>query len=175
RTVEAYECRILALELKDTNLYDVTSVARHDLGVELGPQSHGVVRAENVERMRKIVQTALDFVEMFNKGVEFPECELDIYRHVRNVDFPRDVDGEICAVIHPERQDRDWLPLRPGDPIFLTLAGRSIPFDGDRTVHPIFINESAYYEKRTAFSVTERVRVRLPPIRRDREGEGASQ
>ncbi|XP_072350680.1 aspartoacylase-like isoform X2 [Scyliorhinus torazame] len=103
-------------------------------------------------------------------GTEFPECELEIYRPLKNVDFPRDVDRNISAIIHPERQDMDWVPLNPGDAVFLSLGEETIAYDGDSTVYPIFINEAAYYETKTAFCATDRVMLQLPPIHRERSG-----
>lgn len=38
-------------------------------GVEVGPQPHGVLRADILEKMRKVVQQGLDFVQMFNAGM----------------------------------------------------------------------------------------------------------
>ena len=34
--------------------------------------------------------------------------------------FPRDAEGELAAMIHPQLQGRDFQPLRRGDPIFLS-------------------------------------------------------
>ncbi|XP_078394219.1 aspartoacylase-like, partial [Cetorhinus maximus] len=167
KNLNGLSCRVLALELTVDNLYSIQSVGKYDLGVELGPQPQGVARAENLARMRQIVHAALDFVELFNQGTEFEECDLEIYRHLMNVDYPRDSQGGISALIHPDRQDKDWVPLNPGDPMFLTLGGETITYNGDKTVYPVFINEAAYYEKGTAFSMTERVSVRLPRIHRE--------
>ncbi|XP_027704587.1 aspartoacylase isoform X2 [Vombatus ursinus] len=90
-------------------------------------------------------------------GREFPACSLEVYRVMEKVDYPRKENGEIAAVIHPSLQDQDWKPLNPGDPVFLTLDGKTIPFDGDSTVYPVFVNEAAYYEKGEAFATTLKV------------------
>lgn len=37
--------------------------------MEVGPQPHGVLRADILDKMRKIIKHALDFVEMFNTGM----------------------------------------------------------------------------------------------------------
>lgn len=37
-------------------------------GVEVGPQPQGVVRADILDKMRKIVKHGLDFVHLFNEG-----------------------------------------------------------------------------------------------------------
>ncbi|XP_072350678.1 aspartoacylase-like isoform X1 [Scyliorhinus torazame] len=170
RNLAGGACHVFAFELAAERVCDLSSRGKHDFGIELGPQPHGVIRAENLARMRQIILIALDFVELFNQGTEFPECELEIYRPLKNVDFPRDVDRNISAIIHPERQDMDWVPLNPGDAVFLSLGEETIAYDGDSTVYPIFINEAAYYETKTAFCATDRVMLQLPPIHRERSG-----
>lgn len=37
-------------------------------GVEVGPQPQGVVRADILDKMRRIVKHGLDFVQLFNEG-----------------------------------------------------------------------------------------------------------
>uniref|UniRef100_UPI00398F8693 aspartoacylase-like n=1 Tax=Pristiophorus japonicus TaxID=55135 RepID=UPI00398F8693 len=121
--------------------------------------------------MREIVRAALDFIELFNQGTVFPECDLEVYRPVIKIDFPRDEEGDICAVIHPERQDKDWFTLEPGDPLFLTGLGQTIPYSSQHSVCPVFLNEAAYYEKGTALCGTEQTKIRVPAIRREGEGQ----
>ncbi|XP_063151644.1 aspartoacylase isoform X2 [Candoia aspera] len=87
-------------------------------------------------------------------GQEFPPWTIDVYKIMEKVDYPRNNKNEIMAVIHPNLQDRDWQPLNPGDPMFLTLEGKMIPYEGETTVYPTFVNEAAYYEKQQAFVTT---------------------
>ncbi|KAL7986900.1 hypothetical protein Chor_005819 [Crotalus horridus] len=84
------------------------SISKHPIGVEVGPQPQGVLRADILAKMRNIVRHGLDFVAKFNAG----------------------------------------------DPMFLTLEGRTIAYDGEVTVYPTFVNEAAYYEKQQAFIKT---------------------
>ncbi|XDV20077.1 hypothetical protein PO909_025459 [Leuciscus waleckii] len=70
------------------------------------------------------------------------------------MDYPRDTNGNITAMVHPHLQDCDWEPLNQGDPMFLTFDGRTILYEGASTVYPTFINEAAYYEKQQAFMTT---------------------
>ncbi|XP_056657174.1 N-acyl-aromatic-L-amino acid amidohydrolase (carboxylate-forming) [Monodelphis domestica] len=72
------------------------------------------------------------------------------------MDFPRGPGGELLGFVHPKLQDRDFLPLKPGDPIFELFSGEEICYEGDATVYPAFINEAAYYEKGIAFIKTEK-------------------
>ncbi|XP_066551870.1 aspartoacylase [Amia ocellicauda] len=132
------------------------SVAKHPIGLEVGPQPQGVIRGNILETMRSILKHALDFIELFNGGTEFPPCTVDVYTVSERVDYPRDEERNITAMVHPDLQDHDWEPLNPGDPIFLTFDGRTLYYEGDSTVFPTFINEAAYYEKQQAFVTTRR-------------------
>lgn len=38
------------------------------LGIEVGPQPQGVLRADILDQMRKIIKHALDFIHLFNQG-----------------------------------------------------------------------------------------------------------
>ncbi|XP_076130054.1 aspartoacylase [Alosa pseudoharengus] len=132
------------------------SVAKHPIGLEVGPQPQGVLRSNIFESMRVIMKHALDFIELFNNGVEFPSCSVDVFKVQERMDYPRDTNGNITAMVHPDLQDCDWEPLNPGDPMFQTFDGRTIPYEGPSPVYPTFINEAAYYEKQQAFVTTRR-------------------
>ncbi|XP_072302694.1 aspartoacylase [Eucyclogobius newberryi] len=132
------------------------SVAKHPVGLEVGPQPQGVLRSNIFDSMRAIIKHALDFIELFNEGVEFPPCTVEVFRVLERVDYPRDANRNIIAMVHPNLQDCDWEPLNPGDPMFQTFDGKTIHYQGPGTVYPTFINEAAYYEKQQAFVTTKR-------------------
>lgn len=48
----------------------------------------------------------------------------------------------VCA-----RRDRDFAPLRAGDAMFVLPNGSVVEYDGalGEVVHPVFVNEAAYY------------------------------
>ncbi|XP_072834725.2 aspartoacylase isoform X2 [Pogona vitticeps] len=147
-------CPVFLIEHPHLKYATTRSVAKHPVGVEVGPQPHGVLRADILEKMRKIVRHGLDFIRMFNAGQAFPPCTIEAYKIVEKVDYPRGKNNEITALIHPDLQDQDWQPLHPGDPIFLTMEGEVILYEGETTVYPAFVNEAAYYEKQQAFVKT---------------------
>ncbi|KAJ6665498.1 hypothetical protein lerEdw1_003339 [Lerista edwardsae] len=147
--------------------YGIASVAKGCVALELGPQPHGVARADQIAQMRSIMACGLDFIELFNKGTLFPAFEIEAYRLVGHTDFPCYPDGEISAVIHPNLQDKDFQPLKPGDPIFQTLHGEDILYEGDEITYPVFINEAAYYEKKRAFFMAEKCTFSQPALQRE--------
>lgn len=61
-------------------------------------------------------------------------------------------------------QDRDFEPLRPGEPIFKLFSGEDVLYEGNSVVYPVFINEAAYYEKHVAFLKSEKIRVSVPAL-----------
>lgn len=140
------------------------SVAKNGMTVELGPQPQGVLRADVFSRMRALVGSALDFMELFNQGAAFPAFEMEVYRYLGGEDFPRTQDGDLAGVVHPQLQDRDYQPLQPGAPIFQKFSGEDVLYEGDSTVYPLFINEAAYYEKHVAFLRTEKLLISVPPL-----------
>ncbi|XP_035290069.1 aspartoacylase isoform X3 [Anguilla anguilla] len=149
-------CPVLLTEHPLLQYSTTRSVGKHPVGVEVGPQPQGVLRSNIFESMRAIVKHALDFIELFNGGMAFPPCTVDVYRVSERMDYPRDKNGNITAMVHPNLQDCDWEPLNPGDPMFQAFDGRTIKYEGDSTVFPAFINEAAYYEKHQAFTMTRR-------------------
>lgn len=68
-------------------------------------------------------------------------------------------------------QDNDFKLLRPGDPIFKTFSGETVTYEGEE-LYTFFINECAYYEKKIAFLLGEKVRLNLPPIGVEKDWEG---
>ncbi|XP_019643994.1 PREDICTED: aspartoacylase-like [Branchiostoma belcheri] len=135
---------------------DTTSMSAHGIGLELGAQPQGVLLADVYLRHERLVHTCLDFIHKFNQGEIFPPATLEVYRILHVVDYPRNKDNELTAMIHPELQDKDWHPLKPGDPMFLSMDGKTIKYEGESTIYPAFVNEAAYYEKGIAFWATQK-------------------
>ncbi|XP_071986481.1 N-acyl-aromatic-L-amino acid amidohydrolase (carboxylate-forming) isoform X2 [Engystomops pustulosus] len=183
RPLEMHACRYIQTHLPSLNpliyvyaepgceLYDLCSVSKAGIGFELGPQPHGVVRGDTLQNMKTLVKVTLDFINLLNQGIEFPAFEVDVYQRVGHVNFPLTPDGELSAAIHPSLQDGDFSLLHPGDPVFLTLDDKIIPYTGDKPVYVVFINEAAYYEKNVAFILAEKVNVSVPALS-SRGGKG---
>uniref|UniRef100_A0A8C5R9V4 Succinylglutamate desuccinylase/Aspartoacylase catalytic domain-containing protein n=1 Tax=Laticauda laticaudata TaxID=8630 RepID=A0A8C5R9V4_LATLA len=97
-------CPVLLLEHPNLKYATTRSVAKHPIGVEVGPQPQGVLRADILDKIRMIIRHGLDFVAKFNAGQEFPPCTIEIYKLLEKVDYPRNPRNEIIAVIHPNLQ-----------------------------------------------------------------------
>ncbi len=125
--------------------------------LEVGAVAQGVLDASLFQQTEQVIGTILDWVEAFNQGTApATNNPLTIYHSSQAIDYPRNEQGEIQAMIHPQLQGRDYEALNPGDPIFLTFEGDPVFYEGKSTVYPIFINEAAYYEKGMAMCFTQK-------------------
>lgn len=133
-----------------------SSLVERGVTLEVGPVPNGVVRADLLWKTERTVQCILDFVEEYNqRRVSFDgRDELRGFVYERAVDYPRDERDRIRGFIHEDLQDRDYMPLEPGAPLFRTLDGETLRYDGPPGLCPLFINEAAYYEKHIAFLLT---------------------
>lgn len=138
----------------------VRSLAPCRVGIEVGPVAHGTLHAELFQKTEALTYKILDFLDQDNWGVTTGEkLPLMLYQYAGTIDYPRDENDEILAMIHPQLQFKDYEALNPGDPMFLTLDGETIVYQGDATTYPIFINEAAYYEKGIAMCFTQMQRI----------------
>uniref|UniRef100_A0A8C9W5V3 N-acyl-aromatic-L-amino acid amidohydrolase n=1 Tax=Scleropages formosus TaxID=113540 RepID=A0A8C9W5V3_SCLFO len=139
--------------------------ARASDSMEIGPQPHGVIRADIMGIMAEGVRLMLDWVCRFNSGEQFKGDKMEVYTLVRNVDYPRDpATHSIIAAIHPQLQDRDFCLLHHGDPLFLHFSGKTECYPWAEPLYPFFVNEGAYYEKGIALSLAHKNTVGIPPI-----------
>jgi aspartoacylase len=120
--------------------------------------AQGVLNATLFQQTEALVYSILDFVEAYNQGKQLViKNTLTIYQTTHQIDYPRNEDGEVQAIIHHRLQFRDYEPLYPEEPIFLSFAGEEIVYQGDCVAYPVFINEAAYYEKGVAMWITKQV------------------
>lgn len=137
----------------------LTSIGRHNgFLIEIGPVPQGLLRADVYLETQQATKHCLDYLDLYNKG-EVPKLpeQLEAYQFTEKVSLPENDTGEITAMLHPNLQDRDYQPINPGDPLFLTLSGESIPYDGEKTVYGAFINEAAYYDAHVGLSFMEKI------------------
>ena len=141
----------------------LTSTALHNgFLMEVGPVPQGLLRADVYQATRQATRHCLDYLELVNQG-ESPVHPQDRegYRFIEKVKLPENEQGEITAMVHPDLQDKDYQPINPGDPLFMTLDGATICYDGEAPVYGAFINEAAYYDAHIGLSFMEKVLVSL--------------
>jgi aspartoacylase len=131
------------------------------LVIEVGPVPQGVLTAPLVRQTQLALEAALEQLALARAGRQSQPRSLVVHRHLGSLDLPRDAAGNPAALVHPRRQHRDWQPLRPGDPVFLSRSGETLAYEppealGEEPVWPVFINEAAYGEKGIALGLTRR-------------------
>ena len=140
----------------------VNSIAKNGFAIEVGAIPQGVLRADLFFDTEKLIHHILDFIEKLNnKKFQKNYTSIEIYDHIELLDFPRDEQGNIIAMVHPNLQDKDYIKLKKGDPLFITLEGESIVYDKDEEIYPLFINEAAYYEKGFAMCLTQKKVIKI--------------
>ena len=134
------------------------SIGRHGLLIEVGPVAQGLLRWEVFEQTRLALSHALDFIDLEASGeLSLPTPrEAEVYQFIEKLHLPVDDEGEICGMIHPDLQDRDYHQLAPGEPIFILTTGETVPFDYPEAVHVAFVNEAAYYDQAHGLSLMRR-------------------
>ncbi|KAJ3615294.1 hypothetical protein NHX12_018862 [Muraenolepis orangiensis] len=161
--------RLILLTSPLSEGYSLDCLGKHSCTIEVGPQPHGVLRADVYNQMREAVDRMLEWIESFNSGTVFEGGEVEGYSMVEKKDYPRDPETqELTAVIHPQLQDNDFCLLKPGDPVFMTFSGETIHYEGDE-LYPFFVNEGAYYEKNTAFVLGQKQSLLVPSISVEKE------
>jgi aspartoacylase len=141
----------------------LTSLARHNgFLIEVGPVPQGLLRADVYKATKQATEHCLDYLELINKG-ESPVApqQREGYRFIEKVKLPENELGEIKAMVHPNLQDQDYQPIKPGDPLFMTLDGETITYKGDKTLYGAFINEAAYYDAHVGLSFMDKVQITL--------------
>ncbi len=137
------------------------SVAERNILVEIGATPQGVLRQDVFDKTQQTVLEILEFVNYYNQD-NLPESskELEVYKYFSVAYLPQNQDGEIIGMIHENIQDRDFQPLKKGEPIFKLFNGEEVHYQGeDCTIS--FINEAAYYDEKKAFSMSQKELLKL--------------
>ena len=139
----------------------VSSIPPHGITIEVGPIPQGVLRADMFFGTEKVIQALLDFVELYNSGEAQSYTEVEIYDHVALIDYPRNKEGAITAMLHPTLQDNGYAKVSKGDPLFVSLEGKDICYEGKESRYVLFANEAAYYEKHFSMCLTDKKTIKL--------------
>jgi aspartoacylase len=143
----------------------VSSIPKSGFTIEVGSIPQGILRADMFFKTEKIVQTILDFFELYNNNKEKIYTKIEIYDNMKTIDFPRDHDGNINAMIHPNLQDKGYIKLKYGDSLFISLNGEDIYFKEYDELYALFINEAAYYEKGVAMCLSKKKTIDINHIK----------
>lgn len=135
------------------------SLSQRSIAIEIGAIAHGTLNPWFFERTKQLVFEILDFLNSYNENTlesKSIPATVDIYQGKVISDYPRNDQGELCAMVHNNLLGKDYQPLKPGEPIFTTFDGKDISYEGDSIVYPVFISESSYLEKGIAMVMCEK-------------------
>mmetsp|Transcript_32520 Transcript_32520/g.60119 ORF Transcript_32520/g.60119 Transcript_32520/m.60119 type:complete len:560 (-) Transcript_32520:1522-3201(-) len=173
--VDGAQCLMHALPKRQDRM-NLSSCGFHGFTIEVGPTPQGVLRHDVVEKTEVAMHALMEFLHLRNLELEnaganngasaildqlreiYPGGIVPCYRSAPAV-RPGELSGKIswpndatnpnfpALMVHRSLQDRDFHPLRTGDPLFVQLDGTIIPYDGSHgeEVHLIFVNEGGYY------------------------------
>ena len=147
---------IYCIEKSDRIDSCLRSLARHGIGIEIGPVPQNVLRHEMLEQMSNTVSAILDVACEVNSGsLGEPSDSTPVYLHLEDVPFPKKSD---CPdpVIHRDLEGKNYLPIKEGTPVFIGSGEQIVRYSGPEEACPVFINEAAYYEKGIALSLSRR-------------------
>lgn len=134
------------------------TLGRKGVMIEVGAQPQGVLRQNVYNSTEKMAEAILDFCLAWNAEERFddlPPCEA--FRLGQEVKFPLDDAGARLAMVHENIQDKDFLPVKPGEPVFKGFDGTVYPWQGKMETYPHFINEAAYQKLDIAFATSEKI------------------
>ncbi len=126
------------------------------LVIEIGSVAQNFYDPSIINKFLIIISALRDEIsKLKNNQIKLPKG-LILHIHQGSIDYPRGKNGNINALIHPQRINQDWKPLKNGDPLFIDLEGNTTTYKGEDTIWPVFIGEVAYKEKNIAMSYTKK-------------------
>ena len=126
------------------------------LVIEIGSVAQNFYDPQIINRFLTIINSLRYEINKLKDNLIILPNELVVHVHQGSIDYPREKNGNISGLIHPERMNQDWKPTKKGDPLFLDIEGNTIRYQGDETIWPVFIGEVAYKEKNIAMSYTRK-------------------
>ena len=126
------------------------------LVIEIGPVAQNHYDSEITERFLIILDFIQDLIDnLENNRINLPS-EIFLFVHQKSIDYLRDENHDINALIHPLRINNDWKIIEEGDPLFLNIDDETITYTEQEKTYPLFIGEAAYREKNIAMSFTKK-------------------
>ena len=126
------------------------------LVIEIGSVAQNFHDPKIINRFLIIISSLRNEInKLKNNQIKLPK-QIIAHIHQGSIDYPREKNGNINCLIHPERMNQDWKPIKKGDPLFIDIEGKIKTYTGDETIWPVFIGEVSYKEKNIAMSYTKK-------------------
>jgi len=132
------------------------------LVIEIGSVAQNYYDPKIINKFLIIISSLRDEInKLKNNQIKLPK-DLIVHIHQGSIDYPRESNGNVNAIIHPQRMNQDWKPIKMGDPLFIDVLGNTKTYSGEDTIWPVFIGEVAYKEKNIAMSYTKKEVIKFP-------------
>jgi len=126
------------------------------LVIEIGPVAQNHYDSEITERFLIVLNFLGDLINnLENHRINLPS-EITLFVHQKSIDYPRNKNHGIDALIHPLRINNDWKSIEEGEPLFLDIDDKEYIYRDNEIIYPLFIGEAAYREKNIAMSFTKK-------------------
>jgi len=126
------------------------------LVIEIGSVAQNYYDSKIINRFLIIINSLREEINKLKKNLIAIPKKLIVHVHQGSIDYPRTKTGDINGLIHPDRMNKDWKPIKKGDPLFLDIEGNTLRYSGLDIIWPVFISEVAYKEKNIAMSFTKK-------------------
>ena len=126
------------------------------LVIEIGSVAQNYYDSKIINRFLIIINSLREEINKFTQNLIAIPKKLIVHVHQGSIDYPRTQNGDINGLIHPDRMNKDWKPIKKGDPLFLDIEGNTLRYSGPDIIWPVFISEVAYKEKNIAMSFTKK-------------------
>ncbi len=126
------------------------------LVIEIGSVAQNYYDSKIINRFLIIINSLREEINKLTKNLIAIPKKLIVHVHQGSIDYPRTQNGDINGLIHPDRINKDWKPIKKGDPLFLDIEGNTLRYSGPDIIWPVFISEVAYKEKNIAMSFTKK-------------------
>ena len=126
------------------------------LVIEIGSVAQNYYDSKIINRFLIIINSLREEINKLTKNLIAIPKKLIVHVHQGSIDYPRTQNGDINGLIHPDRMNKDWKPIKKGDPLFLDIEGNTLRYSGPDIIWPVFISEVAYKEKNIAMSFTKK-------------------
>ena len=126
------------------------------LVIEIGAVAQNFYDPKIINRFLIIISSLREEINKLKNNVITLPNQIVVHVHQGSIDYPRDQNANIIGLIHPARINKDWKPIKGGDPLFIDTQCNVYRYEGKEIIWPVFIGEVAYKEKNIAMSYTKK-------------------
>jgi len=123
------ESHIYCFKKSDRTQSCLRSMSPFAIGLEVGPVAHNQFCHKTIQKMRLAVLSIFEGIAAVDPSANnHDSCrKAEIYAHIGDVPYPIDSYGS-RLLIHEMLEEKNYLPLHQGDPLFVSLEGEIVNY-----------------------------------------------